>query len=340
MMVSAITLERPWVSLAGLFLAWKVLLLIVAVAAPGPGYDTSTQILFYGVNRTNHEWPFVDRLVAKFTRWDAIYFTSGAKDGNIFEQEWAFSWALKHVIKFVVGGRYRTKPSISRFCRISLTLCSVASAQETQNHVSYALAGIVVSTLAHLVTVCVLYRLVHAIVYDEQEADRLAFITAALHIISPAGVFLAAPYGESVFALLNMIGMLQYALAMHDHASYIKTRILTSGVAFGLATLVRGNGLLSGVIYAVDVFSLQLNMIGRPVTPADTHLLLSKYVAGVCVGLGFVLPQIVAYLEYCTRSRTRPWCERLVPSIYNWVQSHYWYRHRDLSSRFPMTNQV
>lgn len=177
-----------------------------------------------------------------------------------------------------------------------------------------------------------LYRLVHAIVYDEHEANRLAFVTAALHIISPAGLFLSVPYGESAFALFNLVGMTQYALAMHNNASWVKTRILTSGIAFGLATLIRGNGLLSGVIYAVDVFSLQLNMIGRPVTSADTRLLLAKYVAGACVGLGFVVPQAVAYGEYCVGSSTRPWCGRFIPSIYSWVQSHYWYSLPDTTT--------
>lgn len=98
--------SRPWITLTALFCAWKVLLLVVAAAAPGPGYDTSTQILLWGANRTNHDrLSLFQSVVAKLTRWDAVYFASGAKDGNVFEQDWAFSWALKIVVGFLVKGR-------------------------------------------------------------------------------------------------------------------------------------------------------------------------------------------------------------------------------------------
>jgi phosphatidylinositol glycan class V len=42
------------------------------------------------------------------------------------------------------------------------------------------------------------------------------------------------------------------------------------------------------------------------------------------VGIGFAAPQVVAYIEYCTGGKSRPWCTRLIPSIYSWVQDHYW----------------
>lgn len=97
--------ERPWISLAVFFTCWKALLLLVAAATPGPGYDTSTQILFYGIGRTNHGWQLHETVVARVTRWDAIYFTSGARYGDVFEQEWAFSWAFKKLIYLLVHGR-------------------------------------------------------------------------------------------------------------------------------------------------------------------------------------------------------------------------------------------
>ena len=36
------------------------------------------------------------------------------------------------------------------------------------------------------------------------------------------------------------------------------------------------------------------------------------------------MPQAEGYLQYCTGGNTRPWCNRWLPSIYAWVQEHYW----------------
>lgn len=53
--------------------------------------------------------------------------------------------------------------------------------------------------------------------------------------------------------------------------------------------------------------------------------LLSTVLAGSLIAVAFALPQVVAYLEYCTPDTTRPWCSRTIPSIYSWVQEHYWH---------------
>jgi phosphatidylinositol glycan class V len=99
MMVTVDAAARPSVSykshlfrLAALFCAWKALLLVVALASPGPGYDTSTVILFSADPESTTIWR---HLAVCLTRWDAIYFTVAAHRGKVFEQEYAFSpyWA-------------------------------------------------------------------------------------------------------------------------------------------------------------------------------------------------------------------------------------------------------
>merc|ERR1711964_627685 len=54
--------------------------------------------------------------------------------------------------------------------------------------------------------------------------------------------------------------------------------------------------------------------------------LLATGLGGMCVGAGFLIPQYIAYSEYCegTDTDVRPWCQRFIPSIYTFVQDYYW----------------
>ena len=195
----------------------------------------------------------------------------------------------------------------------------------------HALAGILISNLSHLFAVALLYQLTFNLVPSSNAIKRqVAFLTACLHVMSPAGLFLSAPYGESTFALLNFAGTLSYVLAAKArnptsrNAAGVSSWIILAGACFGAATMIRGNGLLSGIIFAWDAIEAILH---------PSHLLhdfkaMSRFaatiLAGILVAVGFVAPQVVAYMEYCTAGNTRPWCTRVPPSIYSWVQEHYW----------------
>lgn len=93
----------PLRNLTAIFAAWKTLLFVVALLSPGPGYDTSTLLLFASDGgRGGLTW--IDGLAAKFARWDAIYFLSVAKRGYLFEQEWAFGWGLTKTLSGLAKG--------------------------------------------------------------------------------------------------------------------------------------------------------------------------------------------------------------------------------------------
>ena len=119
--------------------------------------------------------------------------------------------------------------------------------------VKHALAGICVANASHLAAVITLYYLVREISPSAPaRKNQLAFTTACLYILSPAGIFLSAPYGESTFALLNFAGLYCYAQA--TQAKFREARYsdeqefwwtLAAGVSFGAASMVRSNGLLS-----------------------------------------------------------------------------------------------
>lgn len=74
-----------------LFSLWKILLFSIALMSPGPGYDTSTELL-EGVGDSN---------LLSLVRWDAIYFVEAARNGYVFEQQWAFSWTLTRAMAFL-----------------------------------------------------------------------------------------------------------------------------------------------------------------------------------------------------------------------------------------------
>lgn len=92
-------------TLVAVFVVWKVLLLCIACASPGPGYDTSTELL---LPRPSRDDSLLVRTIAyvssKLVRWDALYFIRVAQRGHLFEQEWAFGWGWMKSISLVAKG--------------------------------------------------------------------------------------------------------------------------------------------------------------------------------------------------------------------------------------------
>jgi GPI mannosyltransferase 2 len=187
----------------------------------------------------------------------------------------------------------------------------------------------VTANACHLLAVHSLYHLAQELSPRSQGGNRIAFLTATLHILSPAGLFLSAPYSESLFACLNIFGMLSYVHATKlSNAPSSDLGLLLAGLAFGAASTVRGNGILSGAIFAVDGVNLLLSFANRQPTLYDLRRLVILGIASLFVITGFVLPQVIAYREYCTGTKTgeaREWCHRFLPSISSWVQDYYWY---------------
>ena len=182
------------------------------------------------------------------------------------------------------------------------------------------------STIAHLSSVVVLFMLTTTL-YPGHGGSELALRAAVLHVISQAGVFLSAPCAESVFSLFNFLGMLFYAKAHIQHSAIRSQRglfVLVSGLCFGSATLFRSNGLLSGLIFLWDVLVSLPLLIRNPFDGLLIRRVVITGLAGLLSLMGLVIPQFIAYQQYCFGSDPRPWCHRLPPSIYSWVQEHYW----------------
>lgn len=197
-----------------------------------------------------------------------------------------------------------------------------------------ALAAILLAHIFHLLSVLMLHELT-SIMYLKSTTTRissLCLLAAGLHIISPAGIFLSAPYAESSFSFLNFAGCYLYAKAMLMHSEGRKFQrdalVLFSGVIFGIATTFRGNGLLSGLLLVWDALVCGARILQSVDIVSNARHLLTVSISGLLMACIAIVPQYLAYDEYCVHgsvdSDKRPWCSNWPPSIYTWVQRQYW----------------
>lgn len=375
-------LRHPVRFLVLCFCAWKLLLLLVALASPGHGYDTSTSLLLAGGHgiqlghqslrddglpddlaerlreqlgltkhpmnhtlnhNTNHNPnplrsalgllqpsgslshpeqqplpPALHLLALKLTRWDAIYYVQAAARGYRYEQEWAFGWGFNRLI--AAGAALAHTAGVPPYRGLE------------------SLVAVALAHTAHLLAVLVLFALTKSLFPRAPAA--LPLTAALLHLLSPAGLFLSAPYAESACALLSFAGCWFFAQSRvpvgPSHASSSSSSssfslrsdllLVAAGVAFGMATTLRSNGILNGLLLLEEAFrTLHSLLLTRDVRWVSTRHLLATGFGGVCVAAGLLLPQSLAYMEFCAPSPSRPWCMRTLPSIYTFVQEHYWY---------------
>ena len=115
--------SKPYFAwLLAFFVAWKLLLLGVACASPGPGYDTSTRILFdqYNLQAQSRISQVVEHLTLRLTRWDALYFSTSSARGHLYEQEWAFSWFMSRLTAILANGAWSSRLVFVTVRRLSI----------------------------------------------------------------------------------------------------------------------------------------------------------------------------------------------------------------------------
>lgn len=170
-----------------------------------------------------------------------------------------------------------------------------------------------------------LYALTVQMLPMTRAKHEIALCAALLSVVTPAGMFLSAPYAEAPFAMTQFGGMLACALAWKPGKSMVQQSLLTilAGACFGLACTLRSNGIFSGLVF-VEPFLLACSASTRRFSVRALGQTIAPSIAGLLTIGGLLLPQYIAYQEYCTLGQPRPWCSRFLPSVYTWVQSHYW----------------
>jgi phosphatidylinositol glycan class V len=229
-------------------------------------------------------------------------------------------------------------PLVFRECsifirKVLLTISGLTISGLTSSLLPEALAGALLASTCHFLSVVVLYKLSQVVFSTRSTTQNqsLSFAVAVLHIINPAGAFLATPYSEAVFSLLNFTGFYAFLSGVGaSHQPLVQDlKVLLAGILFGLATTVRSNGILSGVLFAYAAIDAGLQTLSKGISGRAIQRLLFLVVGGSLIALGAVYPQYVAYSEYCGVAsedvQLRPWCNARLPSIYSWVQSHYWW---------------
>ncbi|KAI1178328.1 GPI mannosyltransferase 2 [Nemania sp. FL0916] len=293
---------RPFQSLIQIFLAWKAFLFAIALGSGvSPAYDTSSTLLSSD-RATFHESIF--DLATRLTRWDAIYFIKASQRGYLYEQEWAFASGLPTVIATLTKGA-----------------SVLVGFGVQQDDTLEPLVGVFVANASHLLSALVLYKLSLVV----SKSLQISLVAAVLHILSPAGLFLSAPYNESPFALLSFVGYLFFAKAILSDGRTLAhdVSLVASGLWFGFAVQFRSNGTLSGILFAMEL----LREMTQPPTASSIRRRLSLIAGGSAIAIGFIAPQIIAYRTYCYNavgSELRPWCTKRIPSIYTFVQEQYW----------------
>lgn len=194
-----------------------------------------------------------------------------------------------------------------------------------------AITGLLLSHLTHFLATLLVWRIAKLLINDTTDNNHLPFITTLIYILSPAGVFLSAPYTESLFAFCNLTGTYLYLLWLKGTTAsehiVVSLLPLFAGVFFGFATFVRSNGILSGTFFAVDALQTLREVMNKGVSQQIATRFLLICCGGVIVATGMIVPQYLAFREYCLQGLAqdrRSWCSNTIPSIFTFAQAHYW----------------
>ncbi|SPO30064.1 related to GPI18 - mannosyltransferase [Ustilago trichophora] len=262
-------------------------------------FDTSHTLLSYsldpltshGLSSGSFNW------LLAFVRWDTIYFLSSAAPTSLNTihtggYEWEQTLAFQPgIIALLRGSGFVTPEMDGRWSPTTAVLFTTLFGN------GLAVAGPV---------------LLHRLAWKLTRNLELSYTAAVLSIFAPsAGTTLTAATPESCFSFACLMGLL--ALESGTKCALGWVQVMEASFWFSVATVFRSNGTLL-------VGYLGFKLLREKTVTAIVKLTL---LTAVCIApsVGF---QLWAYTRFCLADDTRPWCQSSPPSIYAFVQSHYW----------------
>ncbi|NXP25323.1 PIGV mannosyltransferase, partial [Scytalopus superciliaris] len=264
----------------------------------------------------------VEWLLGGLSHWDAEHFLFISEHGYLYEHNCAFLplyplslWAVARGALWPLQGLLRLRSRL-------------------------LLSAVLLNSLFSVLAAAALYELGRAVL----RRRRVAFLAALLFSLSPAGVFMAAAYSESMFAFLAFSAMWQLE----------KGQSWLSGLLFSLASGARANGLINAGFFLYSRsrrFALQLQVGSGSIWKQALSLASSAVLMSAGIFLPFALFQYYAYVRFCgpgtsldqsipepllqlardkgyrpaaTDGAKPPWCSQRVPVVYSYVQDIYW----------------
>ncbi|KAJ9475495.1 GPI mannosyltransferase 2 [Pseudozyma hubeiensis] len=278
--------------------------LLVIISHLQQAFDTSHELLSFsldpltshGLSAGGFKW------LLAFVRWDTIYFVAAASPSS-------------STTVGVHQGGYATEQSLA-FQPGIVALLRIAGyvTPSLDGAWSPTAAILVITALANAAAVAspvLLYRLSLKVTRDAE----LAYTAALLSVFAPsAGTTLTSPTPESFYSVASLLGMLSLETS---NAGVGWIQVASASIFFALATSFRANGTL-----LVGYFSFKLVSEARSSTPISAALKLAlSTILSISPNILF---QTWAYGRFCLGEEQRPWCQDRLPSIYTFVQSHYW----------------
>ncbi|KAL0027319.1 hypothetical protein WJX77_012423 [Trebouxia sp. C0004] len=237
--------------------------------------------------------PLADSWSQSKAVWDSVFFTRIALCGYEYEQFYAFFPLLPGLMN--VG--MKSVQGIKQGLLPDAALASAATC---------------LSLAAFVTSAVYLHKLSISILKDA----RLADLAALLYIWNPASVFYSVAYTEGLFACTAFVGLF-----------HLNQRPWLATAFFCAASAARSNGIL----HCWFILHRLANMLyhqhdGQPLQGADCAMLLSQAALQcMLICLPAFAFQYAGWRSFCVGGITkRPWCSTKPPSIYSFVQSHYW----------------
>ncbi|KAJ8328132.1 ER membrane glycoprotein subunit of the GPI transamidase complex-like protein [Batrachochytrium dendrobatidis] len=227
----------------------------------------------------------------RLVRWDAVYFLGIAEQGYTYEQQFAFF------------------PGLPLLMQAATHSLSSVFGSSVCNHVLLVISGILISNTCFVMATVALYKLSAHVLHD----NHIAFVSAILFAFNPAGIFMSSIYTESPFALCAFMGML----------NMVQGHTWAAALWWSGASSLRGNGILFAGFFIWDL----LHPFAKHTIQTQTmyRIVRNTIALGVVVA-PFILFQYYGWTLFCTENADtyRPWCNHRIPSIYSFVQAHYW----------------